>query len=147
MARKIPIAQDVTAEADSGGHTDHRPAIALLPSLIALRARGIVSSGAAGALVLSLSRLSLAHARKLASHLARHRVIYTDWRYAGCGSSRRPSRVGSARRRADAAPGRRSRLIPADLGQATELIRQLLDEAAREPGAPAVRRCWRTDGA
>lgn len=37
MAREIPMADDVTAEADSGGHTDNRPAIALLPTFIALR--------------------------------------------------------------------------------------------------------------
>ncbi|MCH7909108.1 MAG: PfaD family polyunsaturated fatty acid/polyketide biosynthesis protein [Candidatus Hydrogenedentes bacterium] len=39
MARTIPMAQDITAEADSGGHTDHRPAISLLPTLLALRDR------------------------------------------------------------------------------------------------------------
>ncbi len=37
LASKIPVAQDLTAEADSGGHTDNRPAIALLPTMIALR--------------------------------------------------------------------------------------------------------------
>jgi len=37
LAEQIPVAQDITAEADSGGHTDHRPAIALLPTLAALR--------------------------------------------------------------------------------------------------------------
>jgi len=37
MARKIPVASDLTAEADSGGHTDNRPAISLLPTIIALR--------------------------------------------------------------------------------------------------------------
>ncbi len=39
MAREIPMAQDLTAEADSGGHTDNRPAIALLPTMLALRDR------------------------------------------------------------------------------------------------------------
>lgn len=39
LARRIPMAQDVTAEADSGGHTDNRPAITLIPTLIALRDR------------------------------------------------------------------------------------------------------------
>ena len=33
LAREIPVAQEVTAEADSGGHTDNRPALALLPIL------------------------------------------------------------------------------------------------------------------
>lgn len=37
LARNIPMAQDITAEADSGGHTDNRPAMALVPSIIALR--------------------------------------------------------------------------------------------------------------
>src|SRR5207302_1218080 len=36
---QVPMAQDVTAEADSGGHTDNRPAITLIPTLIALRDR------------------------------------------------------------------------------------------------------------
>jgi PfaD family protein len=39
LARQVPMAQDVTAEADSGGHTDNRPAITLLPTMIALRDR------------------------------------------------------------------------------------------------------------
>lgn len=39
LAALVPVAQDVTAEADSGGHTDHRPAIALLPALCSLRDR------------------------------------------------------------------------------------------------------------
>jgi len=39
LAEKIPMARDLTAEADSGGHTDNRPAIALLPTMIALRDR------------------------------------------------------------------------------------------------------------
>jgi trans-AT polyketide synthase/acyltransferase/oxidoreductase domain-containing protein len=33
----IPLAQDLTAEADSGGHTDNRPALALLPTMLTLR--------------------------------------------------------------------------------------------------------------
>ncbi len=39
LAAHVPMAQDLTAEADSGGHTDNRPAITLLPTLIALRDR------------------------------------------------------------------------------------------------------------
>ena len=39
MAEAVPVADDVTAEADSGGHTDNRPAITLLPTLLALRDR------------------------------------------------------------------------------------------------------------
>jgi trans-AT polyketide synthase/acyltransferase/oxidoreductase domain-containing protein len=37
LAARIPMADDVTVEADSGGHTDHRPAITVLPSMLALR--------------------------------------------------------------------------------------------------------------
>ncbi len=37
LAAQTPIAQDITAEADSGGHTDNRPAISLIPTMIALR--------------------------------------------------------------------------------------------------------------
>jgi PfaD family protein len=39
LAARIPVAEDLTAEADSGGHTDNRPLIALLPTLLALRDR------------------------------------------------------------------------------------------------------------
>jgi len=37
LAATIPMADDVTAEADSGGHTDNRPLVLLLPALAALR--------------------------------------------------------------------------------------------------------------
>ncbi|MDQ6975622.1 MAG: PfaD family polyunsaturated fatty acid/polyketide biosynthesis protein [Mariprofundaceae bacterium] len=37
LAVHIPMAQDVTAEADSGGHTDNRPALTLFPTLLALK--------------------------------------------------------------------------------------------------------------
>jgi PfaD family protein len=37
LSIQIPMADDITAEADSGGHTDNRPAMALLPTMIALR--------------------------------------------------------------------------------------------------------------
>jgi PfaD family protein len=37
LAAQIPMADDVTAEADSGGHTDNRPLVLLLPALQALR--------------------------------------------------------------------------------------------------------------
>jgi PfaD family protein len=39
LAGRVPVAQDVTAEADSGGHTDNRPAVTLLPTFLALRDR------------------------------------------------------------------------------------------------------------
>lgn len=37
LSQQVPVADDVTAEADSAGHTDNRPMLALLPSLLALR--------------------------------------------------------------------------------------------------------------
>lgn len=39
LAAKFPVADDITVEADSGGHTDNRPAITLLPTILALRDR------------------------------------------------------------------------------------------------------------
>ncbi len=39
LAAKIPMADDITAEADSGGHTDGRPLVSMLPALIALAKR------------------------------------------------------------------------------------------------------------
>jgi len=39
LGAEIPMAQDVTVEADSGGHTDNRPLVSLLPAIIALRDR------------------------------------------------------------------------------------------------------------
>ena len=39
LGRSVPVAEDVTAEADSGGHTDHRPLVVLLPTLLRLRDR------------------------------------------------------------------------------------------------------------
>ena len=37
LAQLVPMADDITVEADSGGHTDNRPLVCLLPSLAALR--------------------------------------------------------------------------------------------------------------
>lgn len=39
LAAKIPMADDITVEADSGGHTDGRPLVSMLPALIALANR------------------------------------------------------------------------------------------------------------
>jgi trans-AT polyketide synthase, acyltransferase and oxidoreductase domains len=39
LAARVPVAQDLTAEADSGGHTDNRPLVTLLPTFLALRDR------------------------------------------------------------------------------------------------------------
>jgi trans-AT polyketide synthase, acyltransferase and oxidoreductase domains len=37
LAAYVPMADDITVEADSGGHTDNRPLVALFPSIISLR--------------------------------------------------------------------------------------------------------------
>ncbi|MCJ7518297.1 MAG: PfaD family polyunsaturated fatty acid/polyketide biosynthesis protein [Anaerolineaceae bacterium] len=37
LASQVPLADDITVEADSGGHTDNQPLVSLLPSIIALR--------------------------------------------------------------------------------------------------------------
>jgi trans-AT polyketide synthase, acyltransferase and oxidoreductase domains len=37
LAQQIPMADDITVEADSGGHTDNRPLVCLLPSILSLR--------------------------------------------------------------------------------------------------------------
>ncbi len=37
LAAHVPMADDITVEADSGGHTDNRPLVCLLPSMLALR--------------------------------------------------------------------------------------------------------------
>jgi len=39
LASCIPMADDLTAEADSGGHTDNRPALTLLPTMLSLQNR------------------------------------------------------------------------------------------------------------
>ena len=50
LASRVPVAQDVTAEADSGGHTDNRSPFALYPSMLALRDRMQQEHGYAGPL-------------------------------------------------------------------------------------------------
>jgi PfaD family protein len=37
MAAQVPMADDITVEADSGGHTDNRPLVGLIPSLLVTR--------------------------------------------------------------------------------------------------------------
>ncbi len=37
LASHVPVADDITVEADSGGHTDNRPLVCLLPSMLSLR--------------------------------------------------------------------------------------------------------------
>ena len=37
LAARVPVAEDVTVEADSGGHTDNQSLVALFPTILALR--------------------------------------------------------------------------------------------------------------
>ncbi|MFD6160024.1 PfaD family polyunsaturated fatty acid/polyketide biosynthesis protein [Nocardia sp. NPDC060256] len=37
LAAQVPVAEDITVEADSGGHTDNRPLTAMLPVILTLR--------------------------------------------------------------------------------------------------------------
>jgi PfaD family protein len=39
LAERVPVAEDITVEADSGGHTDNRPLVGLFPVILALRDR------------------------------------------------------------------------------------------------------------
>ncbi len=45
LAEALPLAEDLTAEADSGGHTDNRPLTALLPAILRLRDRVVAERG------------------------------------------------------------------------------------------------------
>jgi PfaD family protein len=45
LAAQVPMAEDLTAEADSGGHTDRRPLVVLLPTLQRLRDRVMAEEG------------------------------------------------------------------------------------------------------
>jgi PfaD family protein len=66
MAQNIPIADDITVEADSGGHTDNRPLVCLVPTIVALRDelqakfgyKNIIRVGAAGGIGTSASALA-----------------------------------------------------------------------------------------
>ena len=45
LARGLPVAEDYTVEADSGGHTDNRPLTALLPIILRLRDEAACTHG------------------------------------------------------------------------------------------------------
>ena len=45
LARLVPVAEDITVEADSGGHTDNRPMTVTLPTVILLRNRMMAEHG------------------------------------------------------------------------------------------------------
>lgn len=66
LAAQVPVADDITVEADSGGHTDNRPLVCLLPSILELRdeiqARynypALIGVGAAGGISTPASALA-----------------------------------------------------------------------------------------
>jgi PfaD family protein len=37
LSQQVPMADDITVEADSGGHTDNRPLVCMIPAFVALR--------------------------------------------------------------------------------------------------------------
>ncbi|MFB9908557.1 PfaD family polyunsaturated fatty acid/polyketide biosynthesis protein [Allokutzneria oryzae] len=45
LASLVPVAEDITVEADSGGHTDNRPLVSLLPVILALRDKLVARFG------------------------------------------------------------------------------------------------------
>jgi len=45
LSQYIPVAQDISAEADSGGHTDNRPALTLLPTFLSIRNEAVKRYG------------------------------------------------------------------------------------------------------
>jgi PfaD family protein len=45
LAARVPVAEDVTVEADSGGHTDNQPLGAMLPAILALRDAAVARHG------------------------------------------------------------------------------------------------------
>ena len=55
LAASIPMAQDVTVEADSAGHTDNRPSLAIMPTIAALRDQMQSEHGTATPLRLGLA--------------------------------------------------------------------------------------------
>jgi PfaD family protein len=45
LSARVPLAEDITVEADSGGHTDNRPLVGLMPVMLQLRAQMIDKYG------------------------------------------------------------------------------------------------------
>ncbi|MCP3802577.1 PfaD family polyunsaturated fatty acid/polyketide biosynthesis protein [Allokutzneria sp. A3M-2-11 16] len=45
LAALVPVAEDITVEADSGGHTDNRPLVSLLPVILSLRDKLVARFG------------------------------------------------------------------------------------------------------
>jgi len=45
LAQRVPVAEDIIVESDSGGHTDNRPLAALLPVIVSLRDKLVAQHG------------------------------------------------------------------------------------------------------
>lgn len=66
LAKTVPVADDITVEADSGGHTDNRPLVGVLPAILQLRDEyqakhhyaTLVRVGAAGGIATPASTLA-----------------------------------------------------------------------------------------
>lgn len=54
LAKTVAMADAISAEADSGGHTDNRPALALLPTFLALRDESMAAYGYAHSIPVGL---------------------------------------------------------------------------------------------
>jgi trans-AT polyketide synthase, acyltransferase and oxidoreductase domains len=45
LGRRVPVAEDIVVESDSGGHTDNRPLGALFPTVLSLKERAVEQHG------------------------------------------------------------------------------------------------------
>jgi len=45
LASRLPVSEDITVEADSGGHTDNRPLTAIFPTIVGVRDRVVAECG------------------------------------------------------------------------------------------------------
>ena len=88
LSKMIPMADDITVEADSGGHTDNRPLVSLLPYMISVRDRlqakyqfaKKVRIGAAGGIGTPLSALgSFCHGCCLYRYRLYQPVLRRSW--------------------------------------------------------------------
>lgn len=70
LAAQVPIADDITAEADSGGHTDRRPLVVLLPILLR-QAQKVAEKTVTPSRSASVSVVGLARPRQLPPPLQR----------------------------------------------------------------------------
>jgi GTP cyclohydrolase II len=83
LARLVPMAEDLTAEADSGGHTDNRPAVALLPTLLGVHSSCVTAEAFAACDCDCAEQLSAALAR--IARVGRGVVFYLQQEGRGAG--------------------------------------------------------------